>query len=419
MKLLNYPKFIPSANIENKQLIIEKQNLITGNRHILPIIVFAQFCCTSLWFAGNGVMVDLLRTFDIDLLALGHLTSAVQFGFITGTLIFALLGVADKIQPSRVFFFCAIAGAVVNLGMILEGNTLGSLILWRFLTGFSLAGIYPVGMKIASDYFREGLGRSLGFLVGALVLGTAFPHLLKSFTGNEGLPWKLVVISTSALAVLGGIAILLLVPPGPYRKPGKANNFLTFLTVFQNSKFRAAAFGYFGHMWELYTFWAFVPVILTGYSLYHPGADFNIPLLSFFIIGFGGLSCVLGGYLSLKWGPKKTAATALFLSGCCCLLSPLILFQDSQTILIAFLIFWGLMVVADSPLFSTLVAHNAAGENRGTALTIVNSVGFAITIISIQLLTFLVTFLDPRFVFVVLAIGPALGLWSLYNPRNS
>ncbi len=364
-------------------------------------------------------MVDLLHTFDIGLLALGHLTSAVQFGFISGTLIFAFLSIADKFQPSRVFFLCAIVGAIVNLGVILEGNSLSSLLLWRFLTGFSLAGIYPVGMKIASDYFKEGLGKSLGFLVGALVVGTAFPHLLKSFTGSEGLPWKLVIISTSALAVLGGFLILLLVPPGPYRKAATEKNLFAFFHVFRNRKFRAAAFGYFGHMWELYTFWAFVPVILTGYSLYHPGADFNIPLVSFFIIGLGGLACVAAGYLSLKWGAKKTAATALFLSGCCCVLSPLIFFQNSQAVLIVFLIFWGLMVVADSPLFSTLVANNTAGENRGTALTIVNSVGFAITILSIQLVTILLTLVDLRYVFAILAVGPALGLWSLYSTRKS
>lgn len=364
-------------------------------------------------------MVDLLRTFDIGILALGHLTSAVQFGFIAGTLLFAMLSVADRFQPSKVFFICAIFGAAFNLGLILENNTFASLLLWRFLTGFSLAGIYPVGMKIASDYFQEGLGKSLGYLVGALVVGTAFPHLLKSFTGNEGLPWKLVITTTSAIATAGGFLILLLVPPGPYRKPGTTNKIFTFLHVFRNKKFRAAALGYFGHMWELYTFWTFVPVILTGYSLYHPQADFNIPLLSFIIIGLGGLACVVGGYLSLRWGPKKMAASALFLSGCCCLLSPLIFFQDSHAVLLGFLIFWGLMVVADSPLFSTLVANNATGENRGTALTIVNSVGFAITIISIQFMTFLLTLLDLRFVFVVLAIGPALGLWGLYNSRHS
>lgn len=387
-------------------------------RHILPVIVFSQFCCTSLWFAGNGVMNDLLQTFDLDLLDLGHLTSAVQFGFITGTLIFAFLSLADRFPPSKVFFICAVFGAVFNLGLTLEDNNLSSLLLWRFLTGFSLAGIYPVGMKIAADYYRESLGKSLGFLVGALVLGTAFPHLLKTFTGSENMPWRLVIITTSAMAAVGGAFILLFVPPGPYRKARLGKGFSAFFNVFKNREFRAAAFGYFGHMWELYTFWAFVPVILASYSLLHPGTELNIPLLSFLIIGLGGLACIAGGYISLKKGTKKTAATALFLSGICCVVSPFIFLQDSPVILISFLIFWGLMVVADSPLFSTLVAKNAAAESRGTALTIVNSIGFAITILSLQVVTFLLTVVDPVYILIILAPGPALGLWSLYR-KNS
>ncbi len=160
------------------------------SRLSLPVIVFAQFCCTSLWFAGNGVMNDLIQTFDLGPAALGHLTSAVQFGFITGTLGFAFLGIADRFSPSKVFFYSAIFGSLFNLGILVESNSSGSLLMLRFLTGFSLAGIYPVGMKIASDYYREGLGKSLGFLVGALVLGTALPHLLLTVTGLQGLPEK-------------------------------------------------------------------------------------------------------------------------------------------------------------------------------------------------------------------------------------
>lgn len=360
-------------------------------------------------------MSDLLRTFDLDLLALGHLTSAVQFGFILGTLIFAFLSIADRFPPSRVFFICAIVGAICNLGVILENNNLSSLLLWRFLTGFSLAGIYPVGMKIAADHYREGLGKSLGFLVGALVIGTAFPHLLKTLTGSEGLPWKAVIISTSVLATIGGGLILFFVPQGKYCKARITADNLAFIKVFRNEKFRSAAFGYFGHMWELYTFWAFVPVILTAYTLAHPEIEFNIPLLSFFIIAVGGLACVAGGYISLKRGAKKTAAIALSLSAICCFISPLLFFQSSGLLLIVFLLFWGAMVVADSPLFSTLVANNADGGSRGTALTIVNSIGFAITIVSIQLVTYLITFTDPLYIFPVLAIGPVLGLWSLFR----
>ncbi|MFD1095441.1 MFS transporter [Salegentibacter chungangensis] len=386
---------------------------------ILALIVFAQFCCTSLWFAGNGVMADLILNFNLNDGALGHLTSAVQFGFISGTLSFAFFTLSDRFSPSKVFFYCALAGATFNLGATLQNNSLESLLLYRFLTGFSLAGIYPVGMKIASDYFKKGLGRSLGFLVGALVIGTAFPHLLKDLTGAGGLHWRMVLIFTSIIAGLGGILILLFVPDGPHRRKLKKLDLTIFFKVFRNTKFRAAAFGYFGHMWELYAFWAFVPVILASYKEIHPEAGFSIPLISFLIIGLGGIACMAGGFISEKKGTKRTAASALFLSGLCCFLSPLVFLMDSEVSLIAFLIFWGLVVVADSPLFSTLVAQNAPVEVKGTALTIVNSIGFAITIVSIQFLNFINDYFNTLYLYTILGIGPVLGLMALYRKKHS
>ncbi len=386
-------------------------------KQILPVIIFAQFCCTSLWFAGNGVMTNLLENFNLPAASLGYLTSAVQLGFISGTLVFALLNLADRFSPSKVFFICALIGAFFNLGIILQSNTLFSLIFLRFLTGFSLAGIYPVGMKIASDYFEKGLGRSLGFLVGALVLGTAFPHFLKSIE-TAILSWQAVIVFTSVIASLGGSLILLLVPNGPFRKPGVSpKRILSAFSVFKFPKFRAAAFGYFGHMWELYAFWAFIPVILAGFQATYQ-QEINIPLFSFIIIGIGSIACTLAGIISEKRGLKFTAGSALSLSGFCCLISPLVFLQPSVLILIIFLCFWGVMVVADSPLFSTLVAQNAPAEIRGTALTLVNSVGFAITIISIQLLTWLLPNLNPVYLFCFLLPGPIFGVISLVRNKS-
>jgi len=160
-------------------------------------------------------MSDLVNAFNLESSALGHLTSAVQFGFIFGTLVFAIFTIADRFATSKVFFVSALLGAAFNLGTTLDNNTFTSLIFFRFMTGFFLAGIYPVGMKIAADYFQKGLGKSLGFLVGALVLGTAFPHLLKGI-GAE-LPWKMILFITSGLATLGGLLMLILVPNGPFR----------------------------------------------------------------------------------------------------------------------------------------------------------------------------------------------------------
>lgn len=381
-------------------------------RSILIRIVVAQFLCTSLWFAGNAVLSGLTTDFNLGNKALGHLTSAVQLGFICGTLVFAILTIADRYSPSRVFFVCATAGALTNALITTGQQNLFTLSVLRFATGFCLAGIYPVGMKIAADYFEKGLGKALGFLVGALVLGTAFPHAIRQFSG--GLPWKVVFLSTSALALLGGLIIRYTVPDGPYRKRADKLHWNAVFTVFKGTRFRSAAFGYFGHMWELYTFWAFVPVIL----LAHQNAfNYSLPTsgTAFAIIGIGSLSCIAGGLWSQSIGPNKVAARALAASGICCLTSPLVLNQSNPTLLICFLLFWGIVVIADSPMFSTLVATNAPQQSRATALTIVNCVGFSITILSIELLTQLASTWDWKWIYMILAPGPLLGLWALRN----
>ncbi|WP_274474561.1 MFS transporter [Mangrovimonas aestuarii] len=385
-------------------------------KYVLPIIVLSQFFCTSLWFAGNGIIKELITNFNLEENALAHLTSSVQFGFIIGTLTFAVLTISDRFSPSKVFLVCAILGAVFNLGIIWEGNGFTSILLMRFFTGFFLAGIYPVGMKIASDYYEEGLGKSLGYLVGALVIGTAFPHLLKGIPNV--LSWKFVLISTSSLALMGGLLMALLISDGPFRKPNPKIHLSAFFSVFRKQNFRSAAFGYFGHMWELYAFWTFVPIILETYTKLHPSTTFNIPSLSFLIIGIGGIACVVGGYLAQAFGTKKIAFTALLLSCICCLVSPWMFAFNSEFIFISLLLFWSMAVIADSPLFSTLVAQNASAELKGTALTIVNCIGFSITIISIQLLSKMHTLTNSNSIYIVLALGPIMGLIALLKTNK-
>lgn len=375
------------------------------SRLLLPIIVFSQFAGTSLWFAGNAIINDIQQSAGINI---ANITSVVQVGFIAGTLAFSILAIADRFKASHVFFFSSLFAAVANLMLVWMAQDTGSLLLLRLITGFFLAGIYPVGMKIASDCFPGKLGNALGFLVGALVLGTAFPHLLRS--QMELLNWEDVIISTSALAFTGGSLILLVIPSNPERTNHPALKWNTAFKLFINKNFRSAALGYFGHMWELYAFWAFVPAMIEMYNFKNQ-QELNISYWSFLVIASGALGCIAGGLLSRRVGSKAIAFYSLLISGTFCLLSPLVFHLPGEIFLLIMLA-WGLTVVSDSPQFSTLVAESAATGNKGTALTIVTSIGFAITIVSIQILK-IVTGNWQQTGFIVLSIGPLLGLIAL------
>jgi MFS family permease len=383
-------------------------------KRVLPVIVLSQFLCTSLWFAGNAVLPDLAKQLNIASGTLANLISAVQLGFITGTFIFALLGIADRFIATQVFFVCAILAAVFNTGITITLNETG-LLAFRFFTGFFLAGIYPVGIKIAADHYQKWLGQSLGLLVGALVLGTAFPHLLKSL--NTHYPWQYVLFTTSLFSVLGGCIMWRFVPQGKYTAPYKKAAFNTILSGLKTRDFSPATLGYFGHMWELYTFWTFLPALILTFKIKNKLPEINISLWSFLIIASGAIACVLSGYLLQYFGTKRVAITALSLSCCCCLASPLFLSYANTAVLFIFLLFWAMVVIADSPLFSTLVAQNAPAEKKGTLLTITTCIGFLLTIISIQVFKILALIMHNDYIFLFLAIGPVLGLWAMFKKQ--
>ncbi len=381
--------------------------------YILPTIIIAQFACTSPWFAGNSIINELILKTGLGPEIIGYVTSSVQFGFITGTLVFALLMVADRFSPSRVFMICAFLAALCNLYLLTDIITKWSLLLARFGTGFFLAGIYPVGMKIAADYYEKGLGKALGFLVGALVIGTALPFLING-TGWGNNP-DFVITITSTLTLFGGLLLYFLIPNGPFRKSSLQLKLSAGPQLFKIPNFKKAAFGYFGHMWELYAFWAFTPFAISSYNAITVHT-ISVPLWTGIIIMLGGISCGLGGMLSQKFGSKMIAHVALFISGFCCLCSPL-LFSTLPFLFLGVWCFWGMAVTADSPQFSNLVATSIPPELKGTGLTLVNCIGFAITIGSIQLLSFLTDFVEPRYLFLILTVGPFFGLWHLkgYN----
>ncbi|WP_133673019.1 MFS transporter [Maribacter caenipelagi] len=384
--------------------------------HILPIIILSQFACTSTWFAGNAIIESLTKKLDFGPDIISYVISSVQFGFIVGTLIFGVLMIADRFSPSKVFMICAFLASVSNLTLIYPELNLGGLLLARFSTGFFLAGIYPVGMKIAADYYEKGLGKALGFLVGALVLGTAFPFLIKG-SPLASHPDK-VILLTSGITALGGLLLFLLVPNGPYRVASTGLKFDAGPKLFKNFEFKKAAFGYFGHMWELYAFWAFTPVAIQWYAI-QSGHNISVSLWSGIVIALGGLSCAYGGIISQRIGSKKVALIALVASGFLCLVSPLLFSLPIYLFLTGWCL-WGIAITADSPQFSNLVASAVAPELKGTALTLVNCIGFAITIVSIQLLGSLQSIVPTYLLFIPLAIGPLLGVYNLnINKKNS
>ena len=378
---------------------------------ILPVIVLSQFAGTSLWFAVNAVMPDLQQQWGLPASSVGLLTSAVQMGFVVGTLVFALAMVADRFAPPRVFLVCSLLGAAANATALLADGHLAALVASRFAVGFLLAGIYPVGMKIAASWYRERLGAVMGVLIGALVLGTALPHGLRALAGDGGAAlrpaWEWVVIVVSLLAALGGIATAMLVPANPDAPRGVRISPRALGLVWQDRRLRASVFGYFGHMWELYAFIVLAPLIC---SLRFVGTA--VSAATFWAIAAGFVGCVGGGLLVRRFGSARVAWLQLATSAMCCVVSPWML-GAPLTVFAGWLLLWGATVAGDSPQFSTLTAQNAPQAVVGSVLTFTNCIGFAISIVSIELFVRASGVWPLSQVLPWLALGPVIGLWML------
>ena len=396
----------------------------TSRARVLAALVLAQLAGTSPWFAVNAVMPDLQQRFGWAAADVGPLTSAVQLGFIIGTLVFALLAVADRLPARQVFCACALASAGCTLAAAASAGSFHALWAWRLATGFCLAGIYPVGMKIAAQWFPQGLGPALGLLVGALVLGTASPHALRALGAQW--PWTWVFVGVALASATAGLLVLVLVPEPPAaanipRGRSSGVHLRDLACLWTDRRVRASAFGYFGHMWELYTMLVLVPLVLST-RLQGPALSWA----AFMVVGAGALGCAGGGWLAPRFGSARVAGTQLATSGLCALLAPWML-QSSDTVFAAWLLLWGVTVAGDSPQLSALTAANAPRQAVGSVLTLTNCIGFAISIASIQLFSLWLQASPPGSAAVVaalgavlpwLAVGPVLGLvmlWPLWH----
>ena len=386
-------------------------------RAALALVVVAQWLGTSLWFSPAGAADGLMARLAIGTAAFGWLIAATQLGFIAGTIGFAATGTADRFAASRIFTASCVVGAAANAALVVPGVDFASAWAMRFIVGLSLAGIYPLGMKMIVQWVAAHRAAALGWLVGMLTLGTAMPHGVRA--SDAAWPWQAVVLASSAFAMVGAVVVRLL-GDGPHGAPpsrgrlGIVTGARGVRAAFALPAFRASALGYFGHMWELYAFWSVVPWLaapVVDELGQGASASPSLALVSFVVIAAGAFGCIGGGQWSRRIGSARVAALALAGSGAMCLVYPL-LADAAPTLRLAALVFWGVCVVADSPQFSAMSAENAPPEWLGSALVAQNGIGFAITVVSIVLLAHGLASWGVVAVWL-LAPGPLLGLVAL------
>lgn len=384
--------------------------------HMLWRIALGQFLGMTLWFSATAAAPAIAAEFALTSGATAWLTMAVQAGFVVGTLASATLNLADVLNARRLFAAGCATGAVANALIAFSPSPEGIVAL-RFTTGIALACVYPPGLKIAAGWFLERRGWALGVVVGALTIGSAFPHLLVWVAAD--VPWRALLGASSGLALVGGAIVLMAVADGPHVTASAPFDPHAVRRVLRSRGVRLATLGYLGHMWELYAMWTWI----AAYAADSLGAAGRYPrptgsLVAFIAIASGAAGCVLAGHWADWWGKARVARGAMVTSGTCVLAASVVYGQPLPW-LVAFAVIWGFSIVADSAQFSALVSEHSPHTLVGTALTLQTCVGFLLTTISMRLVPVVAASTGWRWAFLLLVPGPFLGALAMTALRRS
>ncbi|MHC4989467.1 MAG: MFS transporter [Planctomycetota bacterium] len=385
---------------------------------MLWLLAVVELLAMTLWFSASAVAPQMAEQWQLGDAGRSWLTIAVQLGFVVGALGSAVLNLADRFSPQRLIACSALLGALFNVAIAFWAPPLVIVLAMRFLTGMTLAGVYPPGMKLLATWFNDARGLAIGIMVAALATGSAAPHLMNALTeGGVTLPpWQPTVYGASVLAAIGAIVAGTALRTGPLLQKATRFHWRHAGIIWTNRPVRLANFGYLGHMWELYAVWTWAPLLLLESYASADGSATVARTLGFALIAAGSVGSVIAGALADRVGRTLIASGSLAVSGACALGAGFLF--DHPTLLTIVCLVWGLAVVADSAQFSTAVSELADPRYVGTALTMQTCTGFLLTFVTIRLTPPLVQWLGWGVPMALLALGPVFGIWSMIALRR-
>jgi MFS family permease len=391
-----------------------------GRWRLLALLGVGELLAMSPWFSASAVAPLITPALSLSGLDLPMLTIAVQLGFVVGALLLAVTGAPDVLPARGLFLAGALGAAVANLGFAYAAADFGSALAFRFVTGFALAGVYPVGMKIVAGWFRRERGLAIGILVGALTVGASLPYLFRALGALSGLDWRAIVASASVAGVLGGAIVGRSVDRGPFDVPAPRFSVGVARRAFSEPSVRLANLGYLGHMWELYAMWTWIPLFFaasfTAAGLVDPAAA---SFAAFVVVAAGGVGCAVAGLAADRVGRTTLTMGAMAVSGSSAVVIGFLFGAAPWLTLIVGLV-WGISVVADSAQFSVAVTELGPPGTAGSALALQTAAGFLLTGVTILLVGWLAASdaLGWRIVFALLAVGPLVGILAMGRLRG-